>query len=659
MNLQNRLSIRRTLVLAALLAGLSASASAQSEPGSQSAATSQPDSASSLEAAGQAPLPELARDSAAPAPLDWTKLVPEFRGPTLIWTALVVILVLTVQSSSLFNRHTLDGLVLATACVLLLLRGGGPLGDAALGERGQFWAYVGLSAAAGYWLVRGMMLLFGKTAPRREPNVSAAAMTVLILAAALVSLHHIATAPISSGSRDGIVGGIFMHERGKLPYGDALDHDARSPLLYAIHAGAAQLVRPTYEQGASAVSMTWADRDTWLDPAVWNTADLAAARIVNAALFVLTIVGLALLGSRLRSAAIGQALVAIFCVFPGTIECLPRPEVMLPAMLMTWSLALATVPAVGGVLATAFLILAGLAWPWAWIGLPVLMAYFLRRGWHALGATVGTLGGAAACLAGLTLLIGPTIPRSDGALRAARLTTSFAAHLSADEVVLIDRRDPPPAAAPATPFSRIWRFLVEAEDLTLAAGHAGDPALPTGVDDADVRYHALDVSRDALAPLQAGYRAAMNAQAPIVRMWVAVRTLFERTALPESPTQSPIPEPWNTSTGEPHADARMARIRLACRIGIGTLALLAALALLRGPRPDPRQLIGAIMTAWVAALLASPSGAIMNLVLIMPCVLAALAAYTPQASSSSSPSAAQKPLAPPPIGAAPRISVDD
>ena len=61
-------------------------------------------------------------------------------------------------------------------------------------------------------------------------------------------------------------------------------------------------------------------------------------------------------------------MMAVFCVFPGSLECLPRPEIMLPSFLLTWTIVFALLPFVGGALATLCLVLAGVAWPWAWLG---------------------------------------------------------------------------------------------------------------------------------------------------------------------------------------------------------------------------------------------------------------------------------------------------
>src|SRR5262249_17255848 len=137
----------------------------------------------------------------------------------------------------------------------------------------QFWAYILLTVIALYWIVRGFRLLLSKTVRPMTANVSPGAMSVLALAGLAIALHTIVAAPLSPGSRDGIVGGVCLAETGKLPYGDAPGYDARSPLLYALHAPAVKVLPPSIDihrlsadepQPSAARKLSWANRESWL-----------------------------------------------------------------------------------------------------------------------------------------------------------------------------------------------------------------------------------------------------------------------------------------------------------------------------------------------------------------------------------------------------------
>ncbi|MFQ5807757.1 MAG: hypothetical protein ACE5I3_15025, partial [Phycisphaerae bacterium] len=272
--------------------------------------------------------------SEKPASALWADFLPELSGSTLAWIAAVVILLLTLQTKPLLSWHNLDGLVLALTALLLSLRNnGGVIQGDPTGQTVQWWTYLLLTLVGLYWVARGLKLLLAKTVPALGPNVSEGAMIVLIIAGLCIAASHVAKAPLSAGSRDGLIGGICVAETGQLPYGDAFGHDARSPLLYLLHAGVVKLVEPTYEPSLDPVAMRWADRKAWLNDAAWETVDLTAVRLVNALLFVLLVGALAGIGHRHHSIALGQMLVVILCIFPGALECLARPEIMLPTTL--------------------------------------------------------------------------------------------------------------------------------------------------------------------------------------------------------------------------------------------------------------------------------------------------------------------------------------
>ena len=262
-------------------------------------------------------------------------LLPPLDGAALTWFAIIVILALSIQLKPLWCQRNLDALVLAGTCLLLAMRAdlaSVSLGSWDSGHTGQWWSYLLLSVAAGYWLLRGFCCLTSKTIRRYECNVSESALLILVLAGLAIGVGQLATAPLSVGSRDGIVGGLCVAETGKLPYGNVAGHGSGSPLLYLVHAGAVELRPPQtgWTDDDVLVPLEWEERDTWLVGQWWRVGDFAAARIVNAVVFVLFLLALHTIGRRLHSVGLGLTMVTIFCVLPATAECIPRPEIMLP-----------------------------------------------------------------------------------------------------------------------------------------------------------------------------------------------------------------------------------------------------------------------------------------------------------------------------------------
>lgn len=581
-------------------------------------------------------------------------LSPALDQAALTWIAVVAILVLTLQTRRLRSWHNLDALALALAAVLLAVRDNhGVLANDPTGQTVQAWAYLLLSVLGLYWLVRGVRLLLARSAPSLRVNVSEGAMVVLIIAGLFVAGSTILSAPLSSGSRDGLIGGICAAETGKLPYGDTPGHDARSPLLYLLHAGAAKIVPPTYGDG---IAMHWEDRDQWLGDAVWNTLDPTVIRLVNAAVFVLLLAALAMIGIRQHSLALGQALVIIACVFPGVLDCLARPEIMLPTMLVAWSIAFVTVPGVGGLVSVLLMTIAGLAWPWAWLALPVMLGYYWRQGWHALGSTVGLLGGAAATLVGMTALVAPSWPRASGALAQAGLAPAYEAQLSDDGTPVI-AHDQQAEAVARTFKSWAWKFLLERDELSLDS-IASRLALPNGIDASSIKVRDVAVTGAARSELQRDYREALNYASNVMRTSAALRTLLEATWKPEftrAPSRLGTWDLW--AVAAPGTDARWTLIRRSGKIVVGVLALLAAFMLVRGERGRPHQLLGGLLVVSAGTLLISLEGAVANWVWLIPTAFAALAARhgAPQAQVAPRPIGNLPPYQ---QGPAPRITVE-
>lgn len=552
-------------------------------------------------------------------------LTPSLDPATLAWIACVLILTLKLQTRPLFCLHNLDALALAATCLLLPLRTvDDPIGFLPTGTSWREGAYLLLSASAAYWLVRGVHLVLARSAPAITPNVREGSLSVLIVAGLAVACYTIATAPISRGSVDGLVGGVCLVETGKLPYGDAPGYDTRSPLLYAVHAGAVKLLPPSadVEEGAHPAALMWSTRDRWLSREWWKDGDFAASRAVNAALFLLTFAALAGIGHRHHSIAVGQAVAALFCVFPGTVECVAQPEIMLPTMLLTWSIAALRVPGAGGLLSGLCVTLAGVASPWAFLAIPVLLAYFLRTGWNGLGAMIGVVVGIAGSGVGIAVFTAPSLPRSDGALRAAGIGARFAARSDADKIVIEPATSAPVAADWKAP---LWAFLLQGDTAAfLPDGDAARYVTPAGE---PVRYRELHASPEVRGDLQRGYRSALAGLPPETRLWPALRTVLESTWLPAAPRPPAIAPVWNVWTGS-DADAE-SRIVLARRISKGVLGLLTvfvALMLFRGGPARPHQVLGGMLALCAGSLLASEAGAVANWVWLAPTALAATAA---------------------------------
>lgn len=558
-------------------------------------------------------------ETVAPAGRLIDMLTPEFSPASLAWIAVVLILTLTLQTRPLLTMHNLDALILAASAALVTLR--------SQSHDSVVWLntdriYLLLTIAGVYWLVRGLGLLLSSRAPALGANVNEGAMTVLVIAGLLIAFNHIANDPLSASSRDGLVGGAYMAHSGKLPYGVAEGYDARSPLLYAVHAGAMRVLPSSYSDGAISSEINWSDRAHWLNPDVWNAADLPTTRLVNAVLFLLALLGLAGIGHRQHSVALGQTIVALFCIFPGVIECVGRPDIMLPTALLAWSIAAIKIPIVGSFLSVALMLLAGIASPWTLLGIPPLLAYHLRQGWNALGGTLGLVGGVAAIAAGLTVATKPTLPRADGAISLAGMTATHTATF-ADGAIRLNAATSAPAPDNSLK-ARFWRFLIDRDELPVDTS-----VLPLSDANSGMLYRQLDARGEARARLQSSYASAIADAPPAMRFWAATRTVLESTWAPSVQPDQEARGVWDiwSASGKLTPD-RWSLIR---RIAKGTtiaLALVVAFLLVRGERPQPHQLIGGLLAVCSLALLVSESGAVTNLAWLMPTALGALAVRT-------------------------------
>jgi hypothetical protein len=586
---------------------------------------------------------------------------PDLSWPTLTWFGAVATLALTFRPKPLFTARNLDALVLAGACILLGLRD--VTTPACSGPRTwQWWGYAGLTAAAVYWLLRGVALLASNKRVAHAGPVSAGAQVVLLIVGLGLAIHQLAAAPVSAASRDGLVGGLYTAATKKLPYGDVPGYDHRSPLLYIVHSAAARIVdaTSTLSDGAGPLTMTWDNREQWLNAATLADADLTPARLVNAALFVLTLLGLCVIGRRLRTDGGVGLLVTLFCIFPGTLECLPRPEIMLPVCLLTWTLAFALLPVFSGLLSPICLVLAGAAWPWAWLGLPILMAHFWRRGWQTLWSTVSLAGGAAACAFALLHCVQPTLPAESGALAMAGRSPNFDVRVVGADTLSIDRRSNP-TSAPAGVLSRwLWTTLLKREETVVDdASDAGDTlrlSWPNGVSGSSVGYHDLGASPEARPLLQRAYRRAVAELAESRRLCAGLRTVLEAT-WPLAGAIEPVRTgAWSFWSQDSTLESR---VHLARRVTKGIVALLviwATLVVFFGRRTQPRHLLGALLMTCSGMLLAGAGGAVGDWVWLLPLIAPLWVLHEPEAPRPVPQTAHLPPLGPP--GEPPRISFD-
>jgi hypothetical protein len=544
-------------------------------------------------------------------------LIPTLSGTTITWIAVVLILALLLQTRPFLSWLNLDALMLALAALALAFRSQ-TASCPPDGPTLQFWSYAVLTGICIYWLWRGVQLTFWRALPARSANVSEGAMLVLIVAVLAIGFNTIANTPLSEGARDGLAGGIYMAETGKLPYGDLPGRDTRAPLLYALHAGAVKIVPPTGSSGP----VSWSNRSDWLDGDRLSAIDPLAPRLVNGLLFVLLITGVGLIGQRLHSVAMGWTLIALFVIFPGTLECLAQSDVLLPAALLTWSVAFLTVPGVGPFLATLSIVFAGLAWPWAWLALPVMFVFFIRRGWQALAVVAAVLIGATAVGAMLLFMVRPTLPRADGALAAAGLEPRFTASLGSNGALVIEKYKS--IASPSSDFKAwLWKMLLQAESTSVGPGFD----LPPSTDASSVLYRELSATAAARERVQSSYRDAVAAWPDTTRLVVSLRSLLESVWRPDIARAPVLPSPWSLWFGA-GSDAEANRV-LAQRIakGIaGALVVLMCWRIARAPVPELHQVLGALLAVSAAAMLASERGAIANWVWLMPLVLAVLAA---------------------------------
>lgn len=608
--------------------------------------------------------------TSAPAAAATTPFWPDLGWPTLCWFGAVAALVLTVRADRLRTWRNLDSLVLAGMCLLLGLRdSANPTG--ALGLTSAAWSALGLSIAAVYWLFRGGVVLLARGPVQQTGLASPGARAVLLIVGVALCIQQLATAPLSPSSRDGLVGGLFTAHTGRLPYGDAAGYENRSPLLYLVYAGANQLVPPTLPLDSAdlpRVAMTWPHRDLWLGQPWEQIADLAPVRLVNAVLLIALVAGAALLAARLGAPDGGATAVALLTIFPGTLECLPRPEIMLPAVLLTWAIVLLTLRGVGALLGLLMLVLAGVAWPWAWLALPAFLAYCWRRGvWPAFSSTVGLVGGAALVLFGLFHLVQPSIPRADGALAMADAAPVFRARLADDGTVIVDHREA--VSSPTRPASHyLWRSLIERDTVTLKQnGHSAAAVRidwPNSVNGRTVLYRQVEPVGDAGPLLQQHYRAVLSRQPPAPRLAAAVRTVLEATWIPAQPAPAARTAAWETWAGPPPLPRSWIMLRRGVKLVAALLVIWSALAIFFGRRAQPRHLLGGTLLAASGGLLASELGAVTEWVWVLPTILALWSIHEPAPAPPWVPRGAARPPLPPlgsgPVqaGPPPRITVE-
>jgi len=583
-------------------------------------------------------------------------LWPELRGATLTWLGVLVVLLLTLQISPLLAVRNLDGLMIAVTALLLAFRHDYESVGAPGSTTRQSLAYSLLAVVLLYWFLRGFFTLRARMVPAATVNVSEGAMIVLLAAVLTVALSHIATGPLEAGARDGLIGGLCLAETGALPYGDAPGHDMHSPALYIINSAMVKAAPPAaVRPSGETAPLSWSNREQWRQGDWWRSLDKTPIRAMNALLLILTLLALLVIGTRLNSLPTGLTLVAIFAAFPGAMECFNRPDVMLPTMLLAWSLALALVPA-GGLLAALFLVAAGLAWPWAWLALPVMLGYFIRQGWNGVGATAGLIAGVAVCIVGVSQLVQPALPTYRGAVGHSGENPTHVARVGEDGQLKIEPGRQ--AEAVEAGWSRLlWDRLLSADSATVN----------------EVRVQHIVADEAAHEPVQQRYRATLKDLPETTRFWASLRTVLEYTWLPQNPAEKPqtslaaAPETiegawdlWALETGD-------AGMWLYIRRGVKILAVAAALlfgvGLLRLRQPLVYKLTGAVGATLALGMLSTEMSAATHWAVILPALLAVYASHgvTREAGRAAGAAPGSQRGASPnvPSGAAPRVSVNN
>lgn len=602
---------------------------------------------------------------------DW---LPRTDGVPLMWIAIVFILALTIRTDAWLSLRNIDGFVMAAACVLLMLRV--PNGVADLTYEDQMllkWSYPLLLGVGGYWLLRGFLLARGGSARAHGCNVSTGAMLVMLAFAIGVSVTAVLTAPASPGARDAVVGGQYLADTGKLPFGHTPGYDGQSPLLYALQAGAVKLMPAYVKVNGNLVSPAWEYRDGWMTGNWWEAADLTSISAVNLLLLALTVSALFVAGRRLHSTPMGLTIATLFCIFPGTVECVAKPEVMLAAALLSWTAAFATLRGVGGLLSTLCMVLAGVAWPWAWLGVPVLAGYFMRKGLHSIGGVVGVVGGAAAVLAGLTWLTIPTFPRAEAALAEAGMSPRYAASMH-EGTLLYEPHDAPGAEAQPQDWAarvKSWLWMPLIDD-GIRVGEMD--ALTAGVDVSRAGFHEIAANGEARQALQRKYETVIASEPLLTRTRAALRSVIEATKWPLARHEPRFVGAWQMLAGggafgaTAEGEARVVYYRRISKILAGVVSLLIAAMLFFGPVKERYNLFGGLLAVMAFGLIATESGPAGNLALLLPFVLIALAVHgerRPNIRVAAKPGGAQnrsssKSEAMPPLklGRVPRISVE-
>lgn len=605
-------------------------------------------------------------------------LQPDFTTATATWLAVAVIFLALFRLRPLASGRNLDALVLAAIAVLLPLR---PTNLGASWAEGG-WVVLALTLAAGYWVLRGAYLLTRTTTPVYVSNLTGSASLVLVIVGIMLVSRELTTHPLPDAAEAGVVGAYELTAQdglGALPYGRLPTFDQHPPLVYLAHVPSLALVGvyppPAVEGDGSASQVDLAiyqafgesARDS-LSLAEQQHRDAIIARaavLTNALLAVLFFLGLFTAGARLHSVQVGATLTAVAAVFPGVQACLAQPEIMVPAVLIAWAAALLTCGALGALLSLFVLLLAGLAWSWAWLGVPILLAYCWRRRWAGLTATLGAVLGFAATAVLVFVLVAPSVPQADGALAAAGVMPRYQATLTNEGQLKVEPLDAliePPASFP--PRRWYWQHLLSYDDVTLE-GFGGQLIMPNGMSPSDIRYAEITARGRARQTLSVKYAGAMAEEDLLTRFAARKRTLLESTWLAPPAEPESVAGAWSYWATQPAPlGLSWDWIRRGVKIAVVLAAFLAAFLIYTRPAVAAPQLAGGLLLFGGLALLASWAGAVTGWVWLLPGIVVTLAAFrTPvpggAAGAPAQPAPQHSSYPPAATGPAPRISVNN
>ncbi|MGE3180003.1 MAG: hypothetical protein AB7N71_00085 [Phycisphaerae bacterium] len=584
-------------------------------------------------------------DSSSPELIDDLTALPvwpSFNRVQFAWIGVLGILAITLMLRRGSELAALDGLLLAFAATCMLLRSVHTTPDFLVGHDLSWWTYLALLAIVVYFAVRGMFLLGNQVPDQVGRSGNEGAAFVFLVAAILFGTWYAKNVPPAQASVDGLLGGRETMDFGTLPYGTTSNHNHRSPLLYLWYASLAKmdLVNPLPDRASEfEFERTNFEVRTQVAPYLWYSA----RPILWSNLFFagLTLIGLMVIGSRLHSASVGLSLAALFALFPGTLDAITNSELLLGTALLTWAIAFSLLPLLGGFFGALFFVAAGFVWPWAWLGLPILLAYSWVRGWMVVWSIFGFLAGVGLFVWALPILVPASLPQPRGFWSDSAEFPRYAAAFDPEQLTLTitpmtERQRTELAAEPHT-FAPMIDWLLRQGSTTIdrlasTSFSDGRVVIAEGVDPHTTHYAAiLPVDELSRSKLQAQYQFDMSTADPKKQFMGSLRTLIEDTWRPGKSPYSLEQSAWRSWGALEKSKADQIRtIRRVIKTMALVLAALCSVILLSRKAVAPPAFVGALLAVLAVGFIASLNGPGDHWAWILPAMLAAHAATRPR-----------------------------